>query len=251
MSGGSVFLIPHRLSIWSYCCFPQSETLPSHFLLLQINRTGILGCADVCRGAIVFSNSDLYMSLPDPTPVLATECSFLSQSGCLRGSSITIRNGSGLHVIPQQHPGGTAHILRPWSWTWTLSKMHVVKMIGIKQKHMVCLLQAELNTDGYFVCCDLGQWIRKTWVWVISNVKMKYERVSLCLCCSQLSCLGPPCIWCLTVTSWVVPSSAMWQCTLCSRSEAADAAGALFTLTFILNSACPSRSVFLNSYSHP
>lgn len=66
MSSGSVFLIPHRLSIWSYCCFPQSETLPSHFLLLQINRTGILGCADVCRGAIVFSNSNLYMSLPAP-----------------------------------------------------------------------------------------------------------------------------------------------------------------------------------------
>lgn len=32
---------------------------------------------------------------------------------------------------------------------WTLSKNHVVKMIGIKQEHMVCLLQAELNTDRY------------------------------------------------------------------------------------------------------
>lgn len=35
-----------------------------------------------------------------------------------------------------------------WSWTWTLSKMPVVNVVGMKQKHMACLLQVELNTDG-------------------------------------------------------------------------------------------------------
>lgn len=170
------------------------------------------------------------MSLPAPSPHLATECGFLSQPGRLGGPSITVRNGPGLHRIPQQHPGGTADNLQPWSWTWTLSKMHVVKMIGIKQKHMVRLLQAELNTDGY-LCAVIwvNEWAKPEFGWspcCDTDIKMKNGRVSLCLCCSLLSCLGPPCIWCLTVTSWVVPSSA--ECTMCSRSEAAHAAGALF-----------------------
>lgn len=150
LSTGSVFLIPHRLSIWSYCCFPQSETLPSHFLLLHINRTGILGFADMCSGGIVFLNS--CMSLPAPSPHFTTECSFLPQPDCLRGSSIAIRNGPGLHHIPQQHPGGTAD-------SWTQSKMHVVKIIwGKKHKHMVCSLQAELNTDG---CLSAAIWVNE------------------------------------------------------------------------------------------
>lgn len=47
-----------------------------------------------------------------------------------------------------------------------LVQMHVVKMIGIKLKHMVCLLQAELNTDGY-VCAM---------VWVKERVKKKKKK---------------------------------------------------------------------------
>lgn len=170
------------------------------------------------------------MSLPAPTPHLSTECSFLSQPGRRRGSSITIRNGAGLHLIPQQHPGGTPDNLQLWSWTWALSNMHVAKMIGIKQQHMVCLLQAELNTDGYLrAAIWVNEWAKPEFGWspcCETAMKMKNERVSLCLCCSRLSCLGPPCLWYLTVTSWVVSSSA--HCTMCSRSEAAaHAAGAL------------------------
>lgn len=70
-----------------------------------------------------------------------------------------------------------------------------------------------------FVCCDLGQWMSETWCRVIgwspcckTEMRMKNEQVSLCLCGSLLSCLGPPRLRYLTVTSWVVSLSA--QCTM-------------------------------------
>lgn len=166
LSTGSVFLIPHRLSIWSYCCFPQSETLPSHFLLLHINRTGILGFADMCSGAIVFLNS--CMSLPAPTPHFTTECSFLPQPDCLRGSSITIRNGPGLHHIPQQHPGGTAD-------SWSQSKMHVVKIIWKKAQAYGVFASSWVKHRWMFECCNLGQWMSKIWVWSKSVLWYRYK----------------------------------------------------------------------------
>lgn len=106
-----------------------------------------MGFADVCRGAIVFFNP--CMSLLVPAPLFTAERHFLPQPAALRGSSSTIRNSAGLHSIPQERPGGTADNLEPHRHAWTRSRVHVVKMIGIKQKHMVCSLQAGLHTDGH------------------------------------------------------------------------------------------------------
>lgn len=39
--------------------------------------------------------------------------------------------------------------LQPRSRTWSQFRKRVVKMIGIKQKHMVCSLQAVLYADGH------------------------------------------------------------------------------------------------------
>lgn len=162
------------------------------------------------------------MSLPAPTPHLTTECSFLSEPGCLRGSSVSVRNGPGLHLIPDQHPGGRTDDLQRWCWTWTLSKIRVVKMIGIKQKHMVCSLQAESNTDGY-LCgeggCGSVRELKLEFGWSScceTEMEVENERGCLCLCCSLLGCLSPPCLGYLTVASWVVSSSA--KCTMCCRS---------------------------------
>lgn len=126
--------------------------------------------------------------------------------------------------------------------------MHVVKMIGLKQKHMVCLLQAELiNTDGY-LCAVIwvNEWAKPEFGRSLcreTEMKMKNERVSLCLCCSRLSCLSPPCLWYLTVSSWVVSSSA--QCTMCSRCDAAHAAGALFhSCSFYIQQVFPDLFFF-------
>ncbi len=66
------------------------------------------------------------------------------------------------------------------------------------------------------------------------DMKMKNERVSLCLWCSLLSCRGPPCVWYLTVSSWVVPSSA--QHTMCSRVWGSTRSRSFISLMFILNS---------------
>lgn len=130
-------------------------------------------------------------------------------------------------------------------------QMHVVKMIGIKLKHMVCLLQAELNTDGY-LCAMV--WV-KEWEKNSScdlhvegqRCKWKMRECLYAYVCSLLSCLVTPCLWYLTVTSWVVSSSA--ACTMCSRSEAAHTAGALFACVHFKISQS-SQIGFLNSYSH-
>lgn len=55
-------------------------------------------------GAIVFSKS--CMSLPAASA--SAERRFLSKPGGLRGPSVAVWNGPGLHRSPQQHPGGTA-----------------------------------------------------------------------------------------------------------------------------------------------
>lgn len=102
----------------------QSETLPSHFRRLQINRTGILGFADVCRGAIVFFNS--CMSLPVPAPVFTAERCFLSHPAGPRCSPSTIRSGAGLRSVPQERPGGTADNLEARSRAWTRSNTRVL-----------------------------------------------------------------------------------------------------------------------------
>lgn len=100
----------------------------------------------MCRGAIVFFNPCISRLVPGP--LFTAERHFLPQPAALRGSSGTIRNGAGLHSIPQERPGGTADNLERHRRAWTRSRVRVVKMIGIKQKHMVCSLQAGLHTDG-------------------------------------------------------------------------------------------------------
>lgn len=105
---------------------------------------------DVCGGTVVFFNSSV--SLPSPTPT--TECSFLSQPGRHGGPSITIRDDPGLHLINKQHQRGkakaTSSSISRRSGTWKVSNLHIVKLIGIKLKHMVYLLQTASNTDGYW-----------------------------------------------------------------------------------------------------
>lgn len=208
--------------------FPSEGDFTLSFPPPPYKQDRYFGFADMCKGVIVFFNS--CMSLPVPTPHLAIECSFLPQPGRLRGSSIPVRNGPGLHHITQQHPGGTADNLKPCYWTWPWFKMHVVKMIGIKQKHMVCSLQAELNTDGYLcavIWVNEGAKLEYGWSPCCeTDMKMKKKRIYVCLCCSCSAAWASPCTWCLTVTSWVVSSSA--QCTICARSEAAHTAGAFF-----------------------
>lgn len=102
--------------------FPSERDFTLSFPPPPDKQDRYFGFEDVCWGAIVFFNS--YMSLPAPTPPphLATERSFLSQPDCLRGSAVAIGDGPGLHLIPQQHPGGTADSLQLWSRTWTLSR---------------------------------------------------------------------------------------------------------------------------------
>lgn len=202
--------------------FPLEQDFTLSFPPPPDKQDRYFGFADVCRGAIVFFNS--CMSLPAPTPHLTTECGFLPEPGCLRSSSVTIRNGPGLHLIPQQHPGGTADNVQT-TCSWTLSKMHVVKMIGLKQKHMVCWLHAELNTL-IFEGCNLGQWMSKS-LGDLYGVRHRWQYLYACVGHCSAVCASL-CIWYLTVSSWVVSSSA--QCTICSRSEAAHAAGALFHL---------------------
>lgn len=101
---------------------------------------------------------------------------------------------------------------------------------GIKQKHMVLFASSRVKQRWIFLCCDLGQWMSETWVWVVVRQRWTWRMSEylLCLRCSRLSCVGPPCLRYLTVTRWVVSSSA--QRTLSSQSEAAHAAGALFHL---------------------
>lgn len=158
----------------------------------------------MCAAEVLFSLTPICHFLPPYIPPLSTERSFLYPAASFWGSSITIRNGPRLHRVPQQHPGGMIDSLQLWSWIWTLSKMHVVKMIGIKQKHMVCLLQAELNTDGYL--CAV--------IWVNEHVKpefghssfwemkMKSEQISLCFSCFLLSCLCTPWLWYISAKWW-------------------------------------------------
>lgn len=138
---------------------------------------------------------------------------------------------------------------------WTLSKLHVAKMIGEKkkkQKHMVCLLQAELNTDGYLSAVIwVSEWA-KLGVWVISvlwhrYVKMETKWISLCLCCSLLSCLGltvrlgsncdkPSCVFVSTVYNM----ESVWGS---ARSRS------FISLVFVLNFLLPDQ--FFKPHSHP
>lgn len=87
-------------------------------------------------------------------------------------------------------------------WSWTLSKMHVVKMIGggekKKRKHMVFFASSWVKHRWMRGCCNLGQWMSKTWVWVIVvlwhrydvKIKKKQNDYFSHSCCSILSCPG-------------------------------------------------------------
>lgn len=188
-------------------------------------------------GAIVFLNSS--MSLP--ASCSSTECSFLPQHDRLGGSSISIRNGPRPHRRAQQHPGGTADNLQLQNEAGLSPKCTLWKWLeGAKKKKrgsIWCFLhQAELNTDGCAsVVIWVNGWVKLEFGWssccdtdmIWKLKKAEWLFLPLVLLNPQLSGASA-CIWCLTVTSWVVSSSA--QRTIWSRSEAARAAGALSLL---------------------
>lgn len=66
------------------------------------------------------------MSLPVPAPVFTAERCFLPQPAGLRRSPSAIRNGAGLHSIPQECPGGTADNLEARSCAWTRSNTRLL-----------------------------------------------------------------------------------------------------------------------------
>lgn len=115
--------------------------------------------------------------------------------------------------------------LQLWSWTWTLSKLHVVKMIGIKQRHMVGFASSWVKHRWKFVCCYSGQWMSETWMWVISVLWDRYESEEwvcvfmLMLLTAQL--FGPT-MYLVSNCDWLSCASVSTAySTMCSGSEAA------------------------------
>lgn len=160
-SSGSVFLIPHRLSIWSYCCFPQSETLPSHFLLLQINRTGILGLR-MCAGQPLFSLTPVCHFLPlHPTsPQNAASCPSLiasevppSPSGMAQDFTLSLSN---IQEVRQTTSSMWLDFVQTACCENDWRKKEKAEAYGVFASSWV-------KHRWIFECCDLGQWMSKTW----------------------------------------------------------------------------------------
>lgn len=87
-----------------------------------------------------------FLSLHPSSLQSATSCPSLlpsevppAPSGMAQDFALSLRN------VQEVQQTTLSHI----DAAWTRSRVRVVKMIGIKQKHMVCSLQAGLHTDGH------------------------------------------------------------------------------------------------------
>lgn len=175
----------------------------------------------MCAEELLFSLTPLCHFLPlHPTsPQNAASCPSLvasevppSPSGMAQDFTLSLSN---IQEVWQTN-------LQLWSLTWTLSKIACCENDWNKTEAYGVFASSWVKHRWIFVCCHLGHWMSKTEIWAISMlweryIKMNNGCVSQCLCCSLLSCLGSPCIWNLTVTSWVVPSSA--PCTMCRQHK--------------------------------
>lgn len=124
----------------------------------------------MCAGEPLFSLTAICHFLPlHPTPFQnAASCPSLvatavppSSSGTTQDFTLSLSN---IQEVRQTATSAPFHF--GGGGTWNLSSIHVVKLIGIKQTHMVYLLQAELNTDGCrCVVIWVNEWAKSVALW--------------------------------------------------------------------------------------
>lgn len=145
------------------------------------------------------------MSLPVPAPVFTAERCFLPQPAGLRRSPSTIRNGAGLHSIPQECPGGTADNLEACSCTWTRSNTRVLWKWLESSRNIWCVRFKLGYTQMDTRVVQFGSMSVQNWSLWESKAVWDGLVNQAGLCQSPLRFQG---LRCVSTMSWVVSSSA-------------------------------------------